>query len=71
MTLDFGLSRSLKIKSYGVIELTLYGFLLMVNSNIGLATATAATDVTTITADAAVATVPTAAAGTVPPINNL
>ena len=35
--MDFGLSMPLKIKSYGVIGLAIYGFLLMVNSNIGLA----------------------------------
>ncbi len=33
--LDFDLSRSLKVKSDGVIRLAIYGFLLMVNSNIG------------------------------------
>ncbi len=33
--LDFDLSRSPKIKSYGVIGLPIYGLLLMVNSNIG------------------------------------
>ncbi len=32
--LDFDLSRSLKVKSDGVIGLPIYGFLLMVNSNI-------------------------------------
>ncbi len=32
---DFDLSRSLKVKSDGVIGLAIYGFLLMVNSNIG------------------------------------
>ncbi len=33
--LDFDLSRSLKVKSDDVIELAIYGFLLMINSNIG------------------------------------
>ncbi len=33
--LDFDLSRSLKIKSDGVTEFPVYGFLLMFNSNIG------------------------------------
>ena len=33
--LEFDLSRSLKVKSNGVIGLTIYGFLLMVNSNKG------------------------------------
>ena len=33
--LDFDLSMSLKVKSDGVIGLAIYGFLLMVNSNIG------------------------------------
>ena len=33
--LDFDLSRSPKVKSDDVIGLTIYGFLLMVNSNIG------------------------------------
>ncbi len=33
--LDFDLSRSLKVKSDSVIGLAIYGFLLMVNSNIG------------------------------------
>ncbi len=32
---DFDLSRSLKVKSDDVIELAIYGFLLMVYSNIG------------------------------------
>ncbi len=34
VTLDFDLSRSLKVKCDGVIGLPIYGFLLMVNSNI-------------------------------------
>ena len=34
--LDFDLSRSFKVKCHGVIGLTIYGFLLMFNSNIGL-----------------------------------
>ena len=34
--LDFDLSRSLKVKCDGVIGLTIYSFLLMINSNIGL-----------------------------------
>ena len=33
--LDFDLSRSLKVKTDGVIGLAIYGFLLMVNSNMG------------------------------------
>ncbi len=33
--LDFDLSRSLKVKCHGVIGLAIYGFLLMINSNIG------------------------------------
>ena len=33
--LDFDLSRSLKVKRDGVIRLPIYGFLLMLNSNIG------------------------------------
>ncbi len=33
--LDFDLSRSLKVKSDDAIELPIYGFLLMCNSNIG------------------------------------
>ncbi len=33
--LDCDLSRSLKVKSDDVIGLSIYGFLLMVNSNIG------------------------------------
>ncbi len=35
MTFDFDLSRSLKVKSDGVIGLSTYGFLSMVNSNLG------------------------------------
>ncbi len=33
--LDFDLSRSIEVKSDGVIGLAIYGFLLMVNNNIG------------------------------------
>ncbi len=33
--LDFDLSRSLKVKSDDVIELGIYGFLLMFNTNVG------------------------------------
>ncbi len=33
--LEFGLSRSLKVKCDGAIELLIYGFLLMFNSSIG------------------------------------
>ncbi len=33
--LEFDLSRSLKVKCEGAIRLTIYGFLLMFNSNIG------------------------------------
>ncbi len=33
--LDFDLSRSLKIKCHGVIGLPIYGFLLMINGNLG------------------------------------
>ncbi len=33
--IDFDLSRSLKVKCHGIIELAIYDFLLMINSNIG------------------------------------
>ena len=33
--LDFALSKSLKVKCEGAIELPIYGFLLMFNTNIG------------------------------------